>query len=181
MSTFGALLRWKWHNFPAAAEMWPLFFPFEALLSMLPDGYWAAVSTSNALNLGRGSSSILTDSRWVLQLSARAVFDSTSWLFCSTRVLWRYWKCLFGCVWPQQRWHAARSLAYLTNPTAFKHRKLLCLCHQETRKWHGIQIFGQILAFVSCLASISCFCKLDLERSLDPRVQNANLQFFYWS
>lgn len=67
----------------------------------------------------------------VLRLSAGAVFDSTRGLFCSTRVLWSYWKCLFGCVWPQLRWHAARSLAYLNNPTAFKHRKLLCLCHQE--------------------------------------------------
>ncbi|KAG2470167.1 MBOA5 acyltransferase, partial [Polypterus senegalus] len=38
------------------------FFVFEALQSQMPsDGYGAAVSTSNGLNLGRGSSSVLTD------------------------------------------------------------------------------------------------------------------------
>ncbi|KAG2471099.1 VGLL4 protein, partial [Polypterus senegalus] len=40
------------------------FFVFEALPSQMPsDGYGAAVSTSNGLNLGQGSSSVLTDSQ----------------------------------------------------------------------------------------------------------------------
>ncbi|KAG2455607.1 HPBP1 protein, partial [Polypterus senegalus] len=40
------------------------FFVFEALQSQMPsDGYGAAVSTSNSLNLGRGSSSVLTHSQ----------------------------------------------------------------------------------------------------------------------
>ena len=53
-------------NFVALKETRPLkmFFVLKALLSQVPsDGYWAAVGTSNGLNLGRGSSRVLEDSQ----------------------------------------------------------------------------------------------------------------------
>lgn len=41
------------------------FFVLEALQSQMPsDSYWAAVGTGNGLNLGQGSSSVLTNSQF---------------------------------------------------------------------------------------------------------------------
>ncbi|CAB1425452.1 unnamed protein product [Pleuronectes platessa] len=49
-----------------------------ALPSQMPsDGYWAAVSTSNGLNLGRGSSRVLTDSHSD-PLAQRRLLDVTA-------------------------------------------------------------------------------------------------------
>lgn len=163
MFTFGALLWSKWHNFPA--EMWPLklfFFFFFFVLKPF--------SQCCLMAIGLPSAPVMVfiwvmdrplywrTAHRVLRLSTGAVSDSTSCLFCSARVLWRYWTCLFGCVWPQQRWHAARSLAYLNNPTTFKHRKLLCLCHQEAwqpendREWKYLARFW--LLFLVSLPSL---------------------------
>lgn len=160
------------------------FFSFKAFLSVLPDGYWAAVSTSNGLNLGRGSSSILTDSPSGPPAQCRCSFWFYPWTFLfhpgSLKLLkMSIWLRLTSAAMARC---AKPCFSQQSNRLQTQEASLLVPSGGVTnRNWHRIQIFGQILPFVTCLASICCFCTLDLERSLDPRVQNANLQFFYWS
>ena len=85
---------------------------FEALpLQMPSDGY----CDSNGLNLGRGSSCVLTYSHSDPPAQRRwDFFGSTTWFFLyhNPEDLLRNAKWLSYCVQPQQRWHVVRGLVY---------------------------------------------------------------------